>query len=259
MARHRRYDRAARLSRRTASAAFDSSAQFQTEAAAEAVIDMLWEYYRVKATRNGTTVRYEEPRDPEQLDDMLELINDIIEQDELYIDQFGPASPGDAEALGWDEDEEFDDSEGEEWKSVAMEPEVEEPPEDYKPRIVLPVGRNKWRPRGPWVDLVIDYSQLPSEDQLLKYAHREMGGLEVEQLVDILENYEGRDDREGEQDFVAALLLLTAMSPEADSWWDYLRAYRYAQENKGAGLSRLMRRVKHRGVSAEAARRSNRR
>lgn len=261
--------------RPTARAAFDSSAQFRTEAAAEAMIDMMWEYYRVKATRTGTTVYYEEPRDLEQLDDMLEMINDIIEQDELYEDQFGPAKPGDAEAFGvseldefadddesgvWDEfdarnmDEPFDDDEGEEWKSgepIAFEP------EDFGYEAPKKV-EGPWKPRGPWVDLVIDYSQLPNEDALLKYARREgMHTLTDEQLEDVVQMNEGESDH---QDFVTALLEMQRRGLDAaDMWWDYLRAYRYAQENRGVGLSRLLRRVKHHRPAAEAARRIHKR
>lgn len=346
--------------RKTASAALDQSMQFDTAAAAEAAKDMLWEFYRIKATASGTTVRYEAPEDESVLDDALQMLADIEEQDALYHDAYGsdeedddewdedaeyakfkegeaagdyddpenvdPNDFDDVENESWmsDPDDEFDDEEGEEWKNeVSMEPEPEEPPEYYKPstldpqwqlvddsgkvvkpgdtvtdhrgdtwefstilrapgkgstgkiivdgnnvfypqvfglKIVRRSENKNWKPRGPWVDLAIDYAQLPDEHALDAYGLKEMGRLENDQLVDLAEHFENDESRDGQKDFIAALLqMLSRGIDEVDRWDSYLRTYRYAEQNKGAGLSRLVNAIKKHGPAAVAARKSTKR
>lgn len=345
MARHHRYHRPARLSRRAASAAFEDVFSFYTNEQARYAAEQLWTLAKVKARAVGNEVHYEDPLDEEEsafvemmLEDMLDELGSMQadEEDALFDEQEGtyddlgvPEVEGDGvrsmdfkspedvakaadlleEKFGIDstragleliyelpddpdvasdiqsylflfyeelygeeyseskgyafkelyskDDDEFDDDEGEEWKRGELA--VEEPEDvGYEPPSR---ARGKdWKPTGPWVDLVIDYSQLPDKATLSTYGYREMRGLDEDQLVDILENYEDRTDREGQQDFIAALLYMRSEGfPGYEPYWDYIRAYEYAQKNKGAGLSRLIRRVKGALPSVEAARRTHKR
>ena len=320
MARHKQYLRNARLSRRTASAAFDSRFSFSDPTVAKDAAYFLWEELQVKARVVGNDVIYETPLDPQLLDAVEAILEDLqtlgeVDEDDMSS-MYGPGTAktwtdedGDWEAVDDLHDVE-DDDEGEEWKRGAvadfdvgdevrvpfknkwyygvvdrflvddrviikaddgstlnvlvsdvellsdLEPEIEEPGDDYRPTRKR-MTDSEWRPRGSWVDLVIDYSQLPNEDALLKYAKRAFAGFEGDDVLDVAAAREGDEDFDGQKEFIAALLYLQHHHfDQVDMWWDHLRAYRYSQENKGAGLSRFMRRVKMHGPAAEASRRS---
>lgn len=296
MARHQRYNKAARLSARRAaragflrgvwdgfkeavfgddeeedevavSAAFDETFSFYTPEAAQTAAEIMWSHFKIKARAVGNVVHYEDPGPANNLlDDVTEMLEQLLDEDAQEFDDAdeGPTSwtdeDGDWEVF--DDDLEFEPPT--EWTGVESgwdtlgedvddEPPIEEPPADYVP----PALKGPWKPRGPWIDLVIDYSQLPDDHEMTLYAHKEMAGLDEEQLVDLAENLEGAMDRDSQKDFIATLFAMAQRSmDEVDSYWDYMRAYRYAQQNKGAGLSRLLRRVKQYTPTAEAGRRT---
>ena len=81
MARHQRYDRAARMSRKAASAAFDSRMEYENIGVAENAVRFLWEYFSVKARLQGATVIYEAPTDAKKAREVKQFLRQELSSD----------------------------------------------------------------------------------------------------------------------------------------------------------------------------------